>query len=157
MRYGIVATIMDSGDAAHLVRCVRSDAPRGGLFSRYQVDEAAGTVTDTRTGLVWQRAVHDETDWSQAKAYCDQLGDGYRLPGLNELLTLVDPTRLEPALSSLFPDIPLAGLFWSAAQSVVTEGGHMSVLVTTGQAGDHDLTLSAQGQVRLTSHVRCVR
>ncbi len=65
--------------------------PRGQHFT-----VAADTVLDTRTGLMWQRAVPVERfTWVEAKAYAKGLRLGgyedWRLPTKEELLSLPDP------------------------------------------------------------------
>ena len=86
-----------------------------------QYEVAGDTVKDIKTGLTWQRTVTAApTTWSGATEYCAQLalsGGGWRLPGMRELLTLVDPTRSFPAIDvSAFPNTPSA-LFWSVSGS----------------------------------------
>ena len=72
------------------VRCVQTEDATAG--ERYTV--ADGTVFDTRTQLTWQRTFPSERyTWDDATSYCASLalpGAGWRLPSINELLTLVD-------------------------------------------------------------------
>ena len=63
-------------------------------------------VTDTQTGLVWTKttiatgATHEEAEQAVAA-----LGEGWRLPTAEELSTLIDRTRHEPAIDTdVFPD-----------------------------------------------------
>ncbi len=80
-------------------------------FSDY-VPQAIRTV---KVGdLEWQADVPDEEfTWEEAKAYAASLGDGWRLPTIKELLTLVDYEKVNPACS-VFPDCP-ADRFWSSS------------------------------------------
>ena len=82
--------------------------------SQYVVSADGLTVTDTITGLVWQRDGSDTragciTDgsnltctWTEAKAYCASLALGgvsdWRLPGMKELLTIVDFTNTSASI-----------------------------------------------------------
>lgn len=72
---------------------VRAKVPAG----RY-VDQGDGTVTDAKTGLVWQRTSPETvfTNGEDALAYCAGStglpGTGWRLPSVKELVTLYDPT-----------------------------------------------------------------
>ncbi len=77
------------------------------------------TVTDTITGLVWQRdgsgvrsgcsgTGNLTCTWAEAKAYCEGLVlgglSGWRLPARHELLTIVDFNRVSPSIDSdVFP------------------------------------------------------
>jgi hypothetical protein len=81
------------------------------------VDHGDGTVTDTCTGLMWQRQTGDvdadggigEQDlvtWCGGLAYCEGLTlgghDDWRLPNVRELQSLVDYGRTWPALDPVF-------------------------------------------------------
>jgi hypothetical protein len=90
-----------------------ADAPPG----RYVV--STNSVRDTKTGLVWQRNVDAETQNSAgAGSYCVALViDGevdWRVPTLEELQSLVDYTRVSPAMdTNAFPAAP-PDTFWSS-------------------------------------------
>lgn len=73
------------------------------------------TIRTVKVGdLEWQADVPAKTfTWAEAKAYAASLGDGWRLPTIQELLTLVDYTRHEPACSA-FLDCP-SEWFWSSS------------------------------------------
>lgn len=85
------------------VREARGDAPVG----RYVVGPE--TVYDNRTQLTWQRKV-SFTKYTQAQAIdrCANLslaGQGWRLPSVMELVSLVDDTRVGPAFDpTAFPN-----------------------------------------------------
>jgi len=65
--------------------------------------------------LEWQEDVPDrEFTWEQAKEYAASLGDGWRLPTIKELLTLVDYEQKAPACS-VFPGCPTCW-FWSSSE-----------------------------------------
>lgn len=88
----------------HQVRAVR-----GVISYSNFADNGDGTITDTSTGLMWEKTSDRNTyTWSQAKDYCDALNLGgysdWRLPTRNELQTLVHYGRFNPAISmSFFP------------------------------------------------------
>ncbi len=70
-------------------------------------DNGDGTVTDTSTGLMWQQAGSSNSmTWEQALAYCEGLNLGgytdWRLPTIKELYSLVDYTRYDPAINSVY-------------------------------------------------------
>ena len=95
------------------VRAVRGG--QSGLFddsiiSGRMADNGDGTVTDTAAGLMWQQAIDPRKyTWQKALAYAEEAGTaGYydwRLPNQNELKTLKDFTRYDPAA---------AGWYWSS-------------------------------------------
>lgn len=95
-------------------RCVRNRPPP--VASRYTVDAPQGTVMDNATGLTWKAAPESGTyDANTAPAVCSS---PWRLPNANELLSLVDFTRQNPALdASVFPGVTTQ-CFWSVVPSM---------------------------------------
>ena len=98
------------------VRCVRGEE-----FTAPFTDNGNGTVTDTRTGLMWQKGEPGYMDWASALSYCEGLelpsGSGqsdWRLPNVKELESLTDDTIYTPSLdTSFFPDVQ-ASFYWSS-------------------------------------------
>jgi len=80
------------------------------------VDNDNGTVTDTETGLIWQKDHAGPMSWTQAMDYASKLElAGYtdwRLPTIKELITLIDFGKHDPA--SNFPGMP-SEWFWSSS------------------------------------------
>ena len=129
-------------------RSSSADAPPG----RYSV--ANGTVTDTRTGLVWQATAPSGVyAWTDAVSYCQNLplaGGGWRVPTCNELLTLVDPTRSNPAIDvNVFVAAP-ASIFWSSSPYLGTASNY-AWYVDFNRGGTMEDNRS------VTYRVRCVR
>ncbi|MDB4976790.1 MAG: putative secreted protein [Myxococcaceae bacterium] len=125
------------------VRCVRAGRapPFATPNDRYIVDVASDTVADRATGLVWQRTV-SPTLYSVAEAekHCPA---GLRMPTPNELLTLVEPTRINPAVdTTTFPATP-SQYFWASLKASV----HNCVDFTTGELARYEGPAS----------VRCVK
>jgi hypothetical protein len=85
-------------------------------------DEA---VLDKETGLVWERSP-DQTQivqWATAISKClllEPVGGrlGWRLPRVEELASLVDPTQSNPALPSGHPFNVLSNTYWSVTTAV---------------------------------------
>jgi Protein of unknown function (DUF1566) len=100
--------------------------------SVYVIDAANGTVTDTRTGLMWDRCAHGQSGpacgagsasgftWQAALNVPATIGaykgyNDWRLPNLKELHSLVEECRTNPSINEIaFPATP-ASLFWSAS------------------------------------------
>jgi len=91
-------------------------------------DNGDGTVTDTVTGLLWQK-VADGTarNWADAGTYCSGLdlgshSSGWKLPVLVQLETLLDlsvDTELDPAavaMNSIFNGAEGAVVYWTATE-----------------------------------------
>jgi hypothetical protein len=129
--------------------CVANRAGALTPADRYVVDVANDLVTDTRTSLIWQRTVPADTyTWEGAKAYCSGRGAGWRLPGLKELLTLVDVTRVNPCIDPTFRSTPSEN-FWTASPYVGESGNALYVDFYSGRT-------SMEG-VGISRRVRCVR
>jgi hypothetical protein len=122
----------------HLLRCVRGTGITTATPAQhYTINSGAinagaadggdaateDTVTDNWTGLTWERdysatGVNPAVGVTQTQAIARCTGLGFRLPTQKELLTLVDPTRLNPAIDpTAFPGTPSA--FFYAYNSLV--------------------------------------
>lgn len=96
---------------------------------RYQIQTNSAEIKDTVTGLIWQRCsigqVWDNQQqlcvgkptvlsWQQALIQTKNLGNGYRLPTINELHSLIDKS-CSPALNKRFFPYPARSLaYWSS-------------------------------------------
>jgi hypothetical protein len=73
---------------------------------RYVVDAQGEMVTDKKTKLIWQKADSKALmNWAVANDYCSNLtvgGLSWRLPRIDELLTIVDYSRYQPAINPVF-------------------------------------------------------
>jgi hypothetical protein len=122
------------------------------------------TVTDTTTGLLWQRDgsgphagcsdSEGSCTWAEAKAYCAALTlggvSGWRLPGVMELLTIVDVTTAWPSINpTAFPNTP-ADSFWTSSPDTGSSGDAWCVDFNKG----HSLSSDESGNC---GRVRCVR
>jgi len=88
------------------------------LYADYVRDNATGIVTDDVTGLMWQDdAVETTVTWQGAIDRCETLSLGgyadWRLPNQNELRSLVDRSRTDPAVDPAFQNVVL-GNYWSS-------------------------------------------
>jgi len=112
------------------VRCVRGNGLRPSTASEHYTtvpaeDGSAGagslesetTVVDNWTGLTWEGRGMAMITWGDAVTYCQGLGDGFRMPTIKELLTLVDPARQNPATYlAAFPGTTATN-YWSSTFS----------------------------------------
>ena len=101
--------------------------------SVYTIDTANGTVTDTRTGLMWDRCARGLSGsscttgtaatftWQAALDATALIGSykGYsdwRLPNIKELNSLIEVCRSNPAINEFaFPSTPTSEFFWSSS------------------------------------------
>ncbi|HTU64054.1 MAG TPA: DUF1566 domain-containing protein, partial [Polyangiales bacterium] len=100
------------------VRCVSSLNATGGREQQLQLEDVG--VRDMTTGLVWQKLPDSATrTWFEASEYCEQLdleGGGWHLPSLKELLTIVDPTRFQPAVNPRFFPFTQSARYWTSTE-----------------------------------------
>lgn len=96
---------------------------------RFQLVMGSAAVLDQETGLVWEQSPDTEPQgWLFAQLSCNvrTVGGrlGWRLPTLQELASLVDPTQSNPALPAGHPfsNVQSSG-YWSAS----TEAGSLSL------------------------------
>jgi hypothetical protein len=131
----------------------RADAPT----PRFVVDGDA-TVTDTVTGLVWERhpaSAPEALSHADAEARCKSLalaGARWRLPSAKELFSLLDhtlPADDKPLLDrTAFPEL-YTGWFWSSTGAPQTNIGAWTVDFLYGSLQPH---AAAE-----TGRVRCLR
>jgi hypothetical protein len=126
-----------------------ASAPLG----RYTV--TAEMVTDTATGLIWQRHVGAGlVSWSGAQNYCSSLSlggwfSGWRLPNIRELQSIVDIRTFNPAVdATAFPSTP-SDYFWASTRNVE--------YITYSWAVDFRTGDTLIGTASNTARARCVR
>lgn len=96
--------------------------------SRYIIMSGGTEVKDTVTGLIWQRCSVGQQwngstctgtaithTWQQALSVAKNLGNGYRLPNIKELQSLVEIKCYDPAINiSRFPNTQ-SNYYWSSS------------------------------------------
>jgi hypothetical protein len=96
-------------------------------------------VLDKETGLIWERSPSATVlkKWNEATIYCyhKAIGNrkGWRLPTVEELLSLVDQTQSSPALPNGHPfnDVTTHG-YWTATTVVNAPGQAWVVNIGSG-------------------------
>ena len=141
-----------SNSQASYVRCVRDAAPRC-YPTRYQT-LTAGFVYDAATGLTWQQTINTANLlWSAASTYCTSQGPGWRVPSVNELQTIVDYAKTQPAIDgTAFPNTPTAGRFWTSSPDAMYKSDGIVWLIVF----DYGETLELDSTVNDFGLVRCV-
>ena len=94
---------------------------QGPVWGEFLVDEARGTVTDSTTGLMWQRTTGNHGEgltWDGAVSYCENLTlagyDDWRMPDSTELQSIIDHLSYNPSVNArFFPDTEPSG-YWSS-------------------------------------------
>jgi len=77
--------------------------------------------TIKHNGLEWMsQDVDKKMNWNDAINYCQSLGEGWRLPTIEELQSVVDYTKLAPATKI---DVPIkSNWYWSSTTPVSNTG-----------------------------------
>jgi hypothetical protein len=121
-----------------VIDCASADWPgqdgfygKGCPTAERYVDNQDGTVTDTCTGLMWQKATADKDGngtiddsdrmpWQNALQYCESLEfaghSDWRLPNVRELQSIVDYGRYSPSSDPIFG--AESGWYWSSSTYV---------------------------------------
>ena len=133
------------------VMCVRGDELPGADLTASEINGDV-VVTDSTTGLMWQKEYDSGKTWQQALSYCKNLEyagyDDWRLPNRHESEMLLNYNKTAAPYSD-FPDMP-GNYFWSSttlseyksfARYVNFEDGYVSNYSKTHDDG----------------YVRCVR
>jgi hypothetical protein len=131
---------------------VAAGAPNSAQYMETETD----TVTDTVTGLMWQKAVAPGTfTQAQAVAFCPTLTlaghNDWRLPSLVELVSLVDYGQSLPNPTidpTSFPSTP-ATRFWSSSPVAGSPSAAWAVYFFYGSVNTY--------VVSFMTNVRCVR
>jgi hypothetical protein len=133
--------------ATHAVTCVNS-LPASNPDTAYTV-HGDGTVTDSRTGLMWKVCAEGQTwtagactgsaveyPWGNALSLAEGMeyaGHGdWRLPNLKELRSLVEECRINPSINEVvFPNVP-SYPFWTSSPDATTSNGAWAVYFNFG-------------------------
>lgn len=133
-------------------RCVRG----GQILSTFN-NSGGGTVTDNKTGLMWQQEEPGHMMWEAAISYCEMLSlgnhDDWRLPNIKELESLTDDTQDSPAINTTFFPQAFDSFYWSA-----TSYGHgpgNAWVVDFGSLNGDNFANKNKNDVG--NYVRCVR
>lgn len=132
-----------------------SHAPKAGM-----IDNGDGTVTDNKTGLVWQKEDDEkERDWNEAGEYCKGLklagGSDWRLPDKKELVSLWwNAGFIEDVREKFFPTMK-KNYYWTSTPYASAEiYGKKNVRAFSINFTEGRSVTDAQDSLNI---VRCVR
>jgi cysteine-rich repeat protein len=132
------------------VRCVRNDEWNPDSTFNESTVSGKVIVTDSRTGLIWQKEYENNTTWEKALRYCENSTyagySDWRLPNIEELKALINDLIFYPASS--FPGMPTS-YFWSSSSLVDSSNWAWYVNFSSGAV---DIRYKTSGCL-----ARCVR
>ena len=145
----------------NFVRCVRGETmPESSFIIPEEYEEAEEKiVVDTVTGLQWQYHDADVPDnssfWKGAMDYCENLTyagfSDWRLPNKDELMTIVDFGRSDPA--SAFPDLQAVTYLLTSTTMPDEHDAVFRLYLTRGSMN----TTMYKNSAGVDYHVHCVR
>ncbi|MBN2825348.1 MAG: DUF1566 domain-containing protein [Campylobacterales bacterium] len=126
-------------------------------FLNADFTKSGNIVTDSITGLQWSDiSMSHLPAWAGAIEYCEELTlDGYddwRLPNKNELLSIVDYSRYEPAISKAFKITAyhITQHYWTSTSRVHNTSSAWVIRFRSG-------TVHSLKKINNAGYVRCVR
>ena len=116
-------------------------------------DNGDSTVTDQKTGLVWQQSTGSQYSWESALSYCESLtlasNSDWRLPNIKELGSIVYHSLSYPTIdSTAFPGTQ-SWFYWSSTTSLHQTSYAWSVHFGAGSVYNKNKSNN--------NYVRCVR
>jgi hypothetical protein len=130
------------------------------INSPFYINNNDGTITDTITGLMWQKTDGGEITFENAITYTDTLTLGgfnnWRLPNAHEAFSILNLQNNNPALDvSFFTKTPAE--YWWTSNRQINDSTKIWVTNAGGGIGNHPKseTISAGGTKKV--HVRAVR
>lgn len=150
--FDFVSTLSKTLDDRVKVRCVwGKDLLSLSSFTTTTVNSNI-VLTDSTTGLMWQKDYVSGKTWKEALSYCENLTyagySDWRLPNRNELASLINYDNVSPA--SDFPDMPSLE-FWSSSVHHIVHFG-TGIFVATPLMVSNTYPMK-----EMQRNVRCVR
>jgi len=126
----------------------------GLLSAATYLDNGDQTVTDMKTGLVWDQRDTTTKTWEAALSYCETLTHGtktdWRLPNRNEILSLVEYTKTSrPVINTTFFPGAVSNYYWTSTSYTANVSSAWSVYFSDGNV--------YAGSRASSYYVRCVR
>ena len=129
--------------------------------SRYEFLNNDTEVKDNQTGLIWQRCSIGQNwngitcvysgisayNWAEAMYNTKIAGNGWRVPNIKELRSLVEEACYEPAINEhIFPNSWPDRYYWSSSPVAYPKGHIWTVYLKTGLVGSMGFLSSGSGQ-----------
>jgi hypothetical protein len=117
------------------------------MYSFPFVDNGNQTITDTYTNLIWDKCTNGRTGstcssgtastsrWNQALSICSSKGGTWRLPNLNELVSLIDHTSSSSPMiqATFFPNTLTDNPYWTSTTNTNSVSQAFEVYFSLGE------------------------
>lgn len=123
---GILGLLLSTSSLVHAKECTKN-TEQTAPDNRYELLSGGKEVRDKKTGLIWQRCSLGQAwdgktcanstisyTWEEALKETKALGNGYRLPNIRELLTLVEYACRDTAINETFFPRTSYSFYWSS-------------------------------------------
>lgn len=141
--------ILATANLAHAQTCKTDSIPATTPDNRFEIIGHGSEVKDKVTGLIWQRCSIGQTwdgntctgtatthTWQQALTVAKNLGNGYRLPNIKELKSIVERQCYNSMINrKIFPNT-LSNWYWSSSPYVQHSGYAWGVKFHGGYDGN---------------------
>ncbi len=110
-------SISAGGEKDFRPRCVR-----GSIVVSSFIDNSDGTVTDSRTELMWAQSDFSVMNWEEALVFAETSSyasyDDWRMPNIKELRTISDDTESNPSVNATYFSFITSINYWSSTTEV---------------------------------------
>lgn len=143
-------TISAGGTRRIHTRCVKNV-----IWQQIYVDNGNGTITDKKTGLIWQKIPLSTTkNWFQALYYAENLAfagyDDWRLPNIKELQSISEINFANPSVNPTFFPSTNSSIYWSSTTLKSPD-------TTKAWTVDFQFGLASYNLKNENHYIRCVR
>ena len=122
-----IITLLLAATHSHAQTC-NANIARTAPDSRYQLLNNGTEVKDTQTNLIWQRCSLGQTwngssctgtaatyNWTNALQTAANIGNGWRLPNVKELDSLVEEACYNPSINETYFPNTISSYYWSSS------------------------------------------
>jgi Protein of unknown function (DUF1566) len=113
--------MFNGGDMSKSTKALKTAPAVAPRFTR--LDDA---ILDSKTGLIWSLQETEPMNWKDAQTHCASLSllgfSDWRLPACDELLTLVDRSRVSPAIDVEFFPKCKSDWYWTSTPTACSPG-----------------------------------
>ncbi len=142
-----LAALLVATSHSHAQTC-NANITRSAPDSRYELLNNNTEVKDSKTGLIWQRCSLGQTwsgssctgtastyNWTNALQTAANMGNGWRLPNIKELASLVEEACYNPSINETYFPNTISSYYW--ASSPVANSSHYAWVVYFYDGGDN--------------------